>query len=336
MSYADLVQRAWRNNVLLTAHLELTYACNLDCHFCYNDRARPGSPLATAEWLSLVDDLAELQVLNLVLSGGEPTVHPDFFALGSHARRRGFVVRIKTNGILLRGAWLDRLIAEIDPFVLEVSLHGACAATHDRQTRVAGSFERLMENLHTARGRVRLQLNAPLTLWNEGEVADLVALARELELPLRIDPEVTPRDDGSLAPLEIAPSASGLRRWLETEGVRAAPVVAPNPHGTCTGDRDKHCGAGSATVLVDPFGNVMPCVQWRRTLGNVRTTPLARLWRSAALHDAREALVQVKRETGGEVDHCPGVARAITGSLSGRTEQQSRRDQVRRALRVIS
>ena len=45
MTYDDVVQRAWRNNTLLSVLLELTYACNLNCSFCYNDRSHRGRPL---------------------------------------------------------------------------------------------------------------------------------------------------------------------------------------------------------------------------------------------------------------------------------------------------
>ena len=34
--YHDFVTRAWQNNTITTANLELTYDCNLKCSFCYN------------------------------------------------------------------------------------------------------------------------------------------------------------------------------------------------------------------------------------------------------------------------------------------------------------
>ncbi len=38
------------------------------------------------------------------------------------------------------------------------------------------------------------------------------------------------------------------------------------------------CGTASANVVLDPFGNVLPCVQWRRPLGNVREQSLEEIW----------------------------------------------------------
>lgn len=329
MSFADLVARTWRKHVLFAAHLELGYQCNLDCHFCYNDRARQGPTLSIDEWLGVLDALADMQVFTVTLSGGEPMVNPGFFAIGAHARARGFVVRVKTNGQTLRDDVVERLVGEVAPYLVEVSLHGATASTHDRQTRVAGSFARLMENLSGARERVRMQLNVPLTLWNEHELEAMLDLGRQLGVPVRVDPEVTPRDDGDRGPLAIAPSPAGLRRWA-----RALPAVVTSPPASVDSDAEKHCGAGSASLLIDPFGDVMPCVQWRKRIGNVRHAPLAELWRSPALDEVRSTLVAVRRDLGPCVDHCPGIALALTGDARGETPQEAGR-RAARALPVL-
>jgi MoaA/NifB/PqqE/SkfB family radical SAM enzyme len=141
--YSGLVRRTWEENVLFSVLVELTYRCNLDCFFCYNDLALRGEPLSFDEYRRFFAELRDLQVLNLILSGGEPLAHPDFFRLGACARALGFLVRVKSNGHALRGDLARRLRDEVDPYVVEVSVHGATPATHDRQTRVPGSFDRL-------------------------------------------------------------------------------------------------------------------------------------------------------------------------------------------------
>lgn len=146
-TYSQTMQRTWHENILFSALIELTYRCNLDCFFCYNDTSLSGQPLTFDEYCALFDDLRGMGTLNLTFSGGEPFAHPRFFDLGAKARDMGFVVRVKTNGHALRGRLLQRLVEEVDPFHLDVSLHGATAATHDRQTRVTGSFDQLQANL---------------------------------------------------------------------------------------------------------------------------------------------------------------------------------------------
>ena len=339
MSFGDLVRRAWRDNLLLSVLVELTYRCNLDCFFCYNDLGLRGEPLSTERYFALLDELRELQVLNLTLTGGEPLAHRDFLAIGGRARELGFVVRIKSNGHALRGEMARRIRDEIDPFLIEVSLHGATAATHERQTRVPGSFDRLLANLREALGLgLRIKLNSTLTRWNEDEVEGMLALARELGVPLQIDPVVTPRDDGDREPLAVAATAEGLARFFAlqeamiatsrsegdgtvSEGAAGDGCGSPGGAGTLVPvPQDKHCGAGSAGAAIDPYGNVYPCVQWRRPVGNLHRQSMREIWQtSPALSEVRELtrrageVVAAHGDAGPLLSFCPGTAATLTG-----------------------
>ena len=327
MGFEQVLRKTWRDNLLFSVLVELTYRCNLDCFFCYNDLGLRGEPLRTDQYRSFFEDLRDLQVLNLTLSGGEPLAHPDFLKLGAYARELGFVVRIKSNGHALRGEMARRIRDEVDPFLLEVSLHGATAATHDRQTRVPGSFDRLLANLREALGLgLRIKVNSTLTRWNEGEIEEMLALADGLGLPLQIDPEVTPRDDGDAEPLSIALSRDGLERLFAVQAARArtgsgaVSVTREGDEGMVPVPLEKHCGAGSAGIAVDPFGNVYPCVQWRRPVGNLHRQSIRDIWTaSAGLREVRALTARAKEavdafgEAGPLLNFCPGLAETHTG-----------------------
>jgi len=324
VSLAPVIARAWRDNLLVSALVELTYACNLDCFYCYNDLGLPGAPLSRAQWERLFEDLAALQALQLTLTGGEPLAHPDFFALGRRARELGFLIRIKSNGHAVDEARALRLRDEVDPFMVEVSLHGARPETHDRQTRVAGSFERLLANLGAmARVGLRVKLNATLTAWNEGEIEAMFALADRLGLRLGFGATVTPRDDGDATPLTIAPSRAAVAHLYRVLGERS-----PDPPAgeSCTPPpaSEKNCGAGSSGIAVDPHGNVYPCVQWRRPLGNLHDASIREIWESSPVLPAVRGLtVEAKRrreglgETGRWMSFCLGLSEQATGDPLG-------------------
>jgi MoaA/NifB/PqqE/SkfB family radical SAM enzyme len=329
MSLARVVAATWRENLLFAVLLELTYRCNLDCYFCYNDLGLRGEPMSRDEYFRLFADLREMEVLNVTLSGGEPLAHPDFLALGARARELGFVVRIKSNGHALRGELARRIRDEIDPFMIEVSLHGATAATHDRQTRVPGSFDRLLANLAEMRKLgLRVKINSTLTAWNEEEIEGLFALADSLDLSLQVDPEVTPRDDGDRQPLQVAASRQGVLRLFRLQLERAGAaangsleVARGGDDGTMPAPLEKHCGAGSSGIAVDPYGNVYPCVQWRRPVGNLHQQGIREIWRSSAgLSEVRDLSVKIKEmvDAQGEGNHllsfCPGSAASQAGS----------------------
>ena len=117
-SLADLIAlKAEARRVPLNVHLELTYRCNEQCVHCYcvvehgKEREARAHELTFDEVAQVLDDLAELGGFYLTLSGGEVLVRPDFFDIAEHARRRGFVLRIFTNGIALTDAKARRIAA---------------------------------------------------------------------------------------------------------------------------------------------------------------------------------------------------------------------------------
>jgi MoaA/NifB/PqqE/SkfB family radical SAM enzyme len=299
----------------LSASLELTYRCNWRCVFCYNPRHHDRRGLGGTEWLAVLDDLRVLGTLYVALTGGEPLTHPEFLAIARGVRERAFALRILTNGALVTEA----LAAEIEalrPLAVEMSLHGASAATHDLATATPGSFERMLRGVDRLLARsVSVVLKTPLTRLNEAEMDGVRRIADERGVPWRVDPVLTPRDDGDPGPLAFRASADAVERMF-----RAVRDAGQLPHE----ERAKggtNCGLGRTTLAVDPEGNVFPCLQWRRSpLGNVRETPLREMWagsaeRLAAASVARSANDRLV-EAGGALasfPFCPALALQRTG-----------------------
>ncbi len=355
--YQALMQRAWTADLPMSAMLELTYRCNLDCLFCYNDRPREqhGQALSLDQYLALLDGLRRLGVMNLSLSGGEPLAHPDFFVIGAAARKRRFAVRVKSNGHALNHRLARRLREEVDPFQVEISLHGAKAATHERQTRVVGSFRRLEHNLDVlAELGLRVRLNATLTRWNEDELEDLYAFADRRGLPLTVYPQVSPRDDGDRSVLSLTASAEGLRRHYRLlarrQGATSVRVAfGDDGESGCAGTEAagggadaapaKFCGSGSSTLLVDPVGDVLPCVQWRRPLGNLHQQDIETIWHESTERQwirRQTALVagdmQAHGSAGAAAGFCPGLAESAGGSHRQADHQTRKRIDVLQEL----
>lgn len=341
MSFARTVIESRRKRRLMSVLLELTYRCNLDCTFCYNDRSLEGRPLSLAQYRALLEELAALNVLDIVLSGGEPLAHPDFFEIGALTRQLGFVVRVKSNGHAIGEAVAARIKREIQPVLVEVSVHGASPRTHDRQTRVPGSFERLVRNIgHMRASGLSVRANVPLTRWNEHEIAEMFELADALGVRMRVDPETKARDDGDRSPLALAPSREGRVRLHEvvTRRDRAPASIGSEGHDLGAAfDADVHCGAGVTTLTIDPVGNVLPCVQWRRPVGNVHSTSIERIWREST------ELAEIRSENAGARDllrrlepdekpenYCPGEAYMLAGRASAVDAVMRARDGKRR------
>jgi len=312
---ARLKQVAMQRAQPLSATLELTYRCNWRCVFCYNPRHHDRRGLSGAEWLAVLDDLRALGTLYVALTGGEPLTHADFLAVAWGVRRRALALRILTNGALITERMADE-IAALAPLGVEMSLHGAEAATHDAATATPGSFDAMLRGLDRLRERgVATVLKTPLTRLNEGQIDAMHELAGARGVPWRVDPVLTPRDDGDVSPLEWRASASAVERIFHRLAALGQLPHEDRAHGGL------NCGLGRTTLAVSPEGDVFPCMQWRKApLGNVRETPLRELWptspervRAAAVSAAANDRLVERGGALASFPFCPAIAQQRTG-----------------------
>lgn len=102
--------------------LEITDACNLNCPVCY---ASSGTHRTTHRPFAQVERMLDLIVRNemepdiVQISGGEPTLHPDFFAILDAAKARPIKhLMVNTNGIRIAQdeAFAERLATYMPDF----------------------------------------------------------------------------------------------------------------------------------------------------------------------------------------------------------------------------
>lgn len=84
----------------ILAQIIPTRRCNLACTYC-NEYDDSSAPVATEEMVRRIDRLADLGTAIITFSGGEPMLHPNLDLLIEHARKRGSIVTVITNGLLL-------------------------------------------------------------------------------------------------------------------------------------------------------------------------------------------------------------------------------------------
>lgn len=97
--------------------LEMTSSCNLECPMCYAASGPGGRHLSYEECIAAIDRLVEVEGRPelLQLSGGEPTIHPDFFRVLDYASRQPIdYIMLNTNGVRL--AHDEAFVAELARF----------------------------------------------------------------------------------------------------------------------------------------------------------------------------------------------------------------------------
>ncbi|MDP1657889.1 MAG: heme d1 biosynthesis radical SAM protein NirJ [Methylotenera sp.] len=151
--------------------------CNLTCKHCYTTSTDINFPneLSTPEIYTVMDDLKTFKVPVLILSGGEPLLHPDIFKISRRAKDMGFYVALSTNGTKISADNIDE-IADINYQYVGVSLDGI-KDTHDQFRRVKGSFDQALHGIHLCLEKgIKVGLRFTLTQDNAQDFPALLQL----------------------------------------------------------------------------------------------------------------------------------------------------------------
>ncbi len=261
------------------AILELTNRCNHGCVHCVRESPAyyAADDMTEEHWHRVLDELAAIKTFAVCFTGGEATTFPGLLPLIRHARRLRMCVSLKSNGILLQRLALQ--LADAGVGHMDVSLYGATAATHERCTRIAGSFEKTIEGIKAVRAKkIPVSLSVTLFRWNVHELEAMRALAGELDCSVKRDYFLMNSDlgrnlDGDfLTPEQI--------RLVEARWPGATLPSSQNGTGGI-----KICAQGMNTLAVTARGEILTCVTIRKPIGHVRREGLIETWQS--LH-ARE------------------------------------------------
>jgi len=308
---------------------ELTYACNLACVHCLSSSGRRDpKELSTAEALSVVDQLADLQVFYINIGGGEPMIRKDFFEIIDYAVERNVGVKFSTNGYYIDQAAAERF-ARSDLLDIQISLDGFDAATNDA-VRGEGSWQAArtaMDNLAAANfGEFKISIVA--TRHNVDQLDDYKAMADSYGAQLRVT-RLRPSGRGvdSYQDLRLThPQQQQIFRWIldHPDVLTGDSFFHLNALGTDTGEALpglNMCGAGRVVCLIDPIGDVYACpfvIHDEFMAGNVRDDGgFATVWRESDLFTSlREPGSAGACASCGSYDACGGgcmAAKFFTG-----------------------
>jgi radical SAM protein with 4Fe4S-binding SPASM domain len=310
----------------------ITRRCNLSCIHCYSDsdaRFYPGE-LDLGQCKAVVDDLAAFQVPAVLLSGGEPMVHPHFYELATYAREKGLRLTLSTNGTLIDHEAAEK-IKKIGFAYVGISLDGI-GETHDYFRGKKGAFAKAVEAFRNCKA-VGQKVGLRLTL-SRNNIEDLERILDFIETEgiervcfyhlvfsgrganlVDVEPART-RDalDKILARtarwvaagqnrevLTVDQPADGAYLYLRL--LRERPEQAQAVYDLLAWNGGGANGSGIGLANIDTQGNVHPDQFWQTlTLGNVKERPFSEIWRDNShpiLAGLRNRLPLLKGRCGG-------------------------------------
>lgn len=129
---------------------ELTVRCNLKCKMCLFRRDDSETPylrsheLTAEQWIHLAEEAAEAGTVNLLITGGEAMLRPDFCEIWEGIYQQGFIMELYTNGTLVTPKVMETL-RKYPPHKIGVTIYGASAETYEKVCGNGAMFERAME-----------------------------------------------------------------------------------------------------------------------------------------------------------------------------------------------
>lgn len=277
---------------------EFTHRCPLRCPYCSNpvELDRRSAELDTATWLRVLGEAARLGVVQVHLSGGEPTARGDLVAIVRHCAELGLYSNLITSGIGVGAARMHEL-ADAGLDHVQLSFQGTTAEVGDLVGGLSGAHAQKLQlaGIVVDIG-LPLTLNAVIHRRNFHQVEDFVRLAvrlaaKRVEIAhaqyygwaLRNRQALMPARDQALSAI-----ATIERLREELKGVIVIDAVIPDYYARypkpCMG------GWGRNALNVTPSGKVLPCHAAETIPGlefwNVADRDLEDIWRHSPAFNA--------------------------------------------------
>lgn len=273
-----LCTMATEKKVPINGILELTPLCNMNCEMCYvrlspDEMKKNGRLRTLEEWLTLAEEMKEVGVLFLLLTGGEPLLYPDFKKLYLALKKMGMILTINTNGTLLDETWAD-FFAENKPRRINITLYGTDAQKYNDLCHYPDGFEKAVKAVKLLKNRgVSVKINGSIINTNKTDAWKIAELAKSLDVVYKIDTYMYPaererdrsfNEQSRLSPEEAAFARVELlkQKYPEKDFLALAKQMTSDVLETLSGEEKDTmmCRAGKSSFAVTWQGNMRPCI----------------------------------------------------------------------------
>lgn len=314
---------------------ELTARCNFNCPMCYvhmseKEVEASGKELSAEEWIQIAEVAKNQGMVFVLLTGGEPFVRKDFFEIYSALKSMGLVVSINSNGSMLDGKVLERLLAD-PPSRINVSLYGGCNETYQKMCGQP-MYERVLKNIVTLKEHgVDVKINLSITPYNCQDLEKIYEVTKKHEIqvrassymypPIRLNKELEGYGN-RLSPKDSAKYAMewDKLRFSEEEFTKRAEAMKDRVKvdcDECSIDMEEgvSCRAGSSSFWMTWDGQMRPCGMMPGPTAYPLEAGFEKAW-----EEIREATAEIRQPK--ECGACPkkelcGVCAAICMAETG-------------------
>lgn len=167
---------------------KIVSSCNLRCAHCFfqgnEDKYNSSDDLSTDKIMQVIDELAEMNVVSIILTGGEVLLTKNILKILEKIKSKNIAVSISTNATLVSSELAQKLGTILNPVMdnIQVSLDGATRETNDK-IRGKGAFDRAVQGIkNLVSAGIPPSINCTATTINIHELPLLYELAQDLKV----------------------------------------------------------------------------------------------------------------------------------------------------------
>lgn len=284
-------------------NLSFTYICNSRCLMCDNWKRYKDEPKKVSKELTLKDyekffsenDYWFSDLKNIGIAGGEPFLRSDLIDLvkSIHKNLPKVQIGLQTNGLCPEktAEVLEKIVKFYPEISLGVSLDGI-KKTHDKIRGINGAYEKVLQTISQAKKIGIKEINSGMTITNDN-CTEILKVKEVVE------------KEGVKFACFLADSGEYYHKQTKNGLDENARKSVINSLKEFSGDyyldnlrlqlegkrkRNLPCYSGWTSLVIDPYGEVRPCVLRSDSFGNIKKSPLSEILTGVKAKEIREKI----------------------------------------------
>lgn len=289
--YAYYYNLAFQYEIPVSVVLELTTQCNVNCIHCYLPEHK-SQGLSFDTVIRLVDELYDVGVSHILLTGGEIFMREDILEIIKYIRKYHIRVTLLSNGTLLD----EKIIHELSSLHItefSTTLFSLHKNIHDKITQMQGSLERLLINLALLKEyKIRVKIKMPIIQTNKECLTEVKNYCDANNFEFYPSTIIFPQNNGNQKPVHLRLSDRDLVKVVkeidQLNDFKESPVHK----------RNVPCAAIFYSFAIDCHGDVFPCNSFLYKVGNIYENSIKNIWYNS------EALNNIKKIRNSDLQEC--------------------------------
>lgn len=260
----ELINYIYQSNTALNnCTIEIINFCTFKCNHCY----MPNSPNHLMDfnmYKEILKQLDEIGCLWILITGGEPLLHPEFKKFYTYAKEKGFLVSVNTNGYLIDDN-LIQLFIKYQPYAVEISLYGYDDKSYQQFTHCSNCFLKIDNNIKKMLDKnININLKSVLVKQNYQYFNKIRKYADSFPCPFRYDYVIFPKVNS----ISKGPNSELLSTKMIIDTLKEDPNsyitfkdrYCDLSYNKNTQSKVFQCSGGENGIYIDSFGNINMCV----------------------------------------------------------------------------